>query len=222
MRAVASIDPNSTGKSVLCAEFVRHSQQEAKSTILFFFCNFRRQDANTASHCLRVITNQLVRQHPDFVSLVYEEYVLQGQTPSKKNLRNLISTLFKGTDGVRLFIDGLDECPEAEQKDILSFIRAFVEGTSTIETTSKRTDCKAAIFSRAVEPINKALKKSSTITLSQESRSIEQSIKRFVHSEILGIREHLDSSYVDQEVLERIEQKIVASAGGKSDLEIQR
>ena len=203
------------GKSVLCAKFISHFHGQNMGTSLFFFCNFRRPDSNTASHFLKVITHQIIRQNRKFAELVYEEYVLQGHTSSVKHLKTLIHTLLHGLDLVRIFVDGLDECEEGEQKAILSSIGTFVNDHPANGTNSRTGNTKAAIFSRATEPLNKALKKSITINLSQESLSVQQSIAAFVHSEITGIRQQLDDSYVDDEVLDRIEKRIVASADGK-------
>ena len=197
------------GKSVLCAQVVRHLQAEKKSTVAFFICNFRRNDLNTCSHFLRVIAAQLVKKNQAFVGLVYDDYVMQGLTPSKRYLKPLIQTLLSGLPSTRIIVDGLDECTDEEQKEILSAISKLVD----MNTNS--TACKGAIFSRDVAVISKALKKSSAIRLSDEATAIEQSIKSFVHHEIEDMRSSLDDSSVDGGVFETIEHNIVAKADGK-------
>ena len=199
---------------MLCAELARHLQGKTTGTIVFFFCNFRRPDSNTCSQFLKTVTDQIIRQNRDFVDLVYDEYVLQGHTSSVKHLKSLIATLLKGLDFVRICVDGLDECDEGEQKGMLSAIRVLFDANSSLETSTKPGDFKATIFSRATETLTKALKKSNTINLSQESRSLQQSIKAFVHSEVVDIREQFDNSYVDDDLLDNVEQRIVATAGG--------
>jgi hypothetical protein len=145
---------------------------------------------------------------------VCDEYVLQGHTSSVKHLKSLIATLLEGLDFVRICVDGLDECEEREQKGILSAIRVLFDANSFLETSTKPGDFKATVFSRATETLTKALKRSNTINLSQESHSLQQSIKVFVHSEIVDIREQFDYSYVDDDLWDNVEQRIVASAGG--------
>jgi hypothetical protein len=132
-----------------------------------------------------------------------------------KHLKSLISTLLNGVDLVRIFVDGLDECEEGEQKGILSSIRTFVDERPASGTETRTGAIKAVIFSRTTEPLHKVLKSSITINLSQESHLIEQSIGAFVHSEIVAIRQQMDNSYVDDNALARIEERIVASAEGK-------
>jgi hypothetical protein len=182
--------------------------------VLFFLCNFRRPDSNTTSQFLKVITSQIIRQNRDLAELVYEEYILQGHTSSIKQLKTLIPILLDSIDYVRMAVDGLDECQEPEQKGILASIRSFVDGNPTTGACSRAGHIRAAIFSRAVESLSKVLKKSSTINLSQESNAVQQSIRVFVHSEITAIRNTLENSYVDDQVLDRVKEKIVASAGG--------
>jgi hypothetical protein len=202
---------------VLCAELVRHTQGLGRGTVVFFLCNFRRQDSSTNSNFLKVITSQLMRQNQEFAGIAHEEYISQGHTSSVKHLKSLAATLIKAIDYVRIVVDGLDESEEAEQKAIMSSIRALIEGIQTNDASSTPTDIKCAIFSRAVGSLSKLIKKPSTIDLGKEVSSVQQSINMFVHFEIAKIRDSLDNPYLTGTVFENVEQKIVSSAGGKQN-----
>lgn len=204
------------GKSTLCAEFIQHVQSQDRGTTLFFFCNFRRHDVNNTSCFLKIVTGQIVRQNQEMAGIVYEDFILKGLTPSIKQLQGLVSTLLKGLKFVRILVDGLDECEDHEQKGILTSIRDLINTAGANATTEPGTgDVKCAVFSRSVSSLSKDLKKAATINLDLESQSVQKAIEAFVESEISTIREELDVSYVDNEVLDKVKDRILASADGK-------
>lgn len=196
------------GKSVLCARLIRHLQKEQSSVAAFFVCNFRTGHLNTCSNLLRIIAGQLIKQRQDLAGLVYEQYILKGCSPSKKSLKDLIQILLSGVCSARLIVDGLDECTDEEQREVISAIRFLTENNPS------SIDCKAIIFSRDIPTISKGLKKSAKISLKEEVAAVESSIKTYVHHDIHEIRDELDEFADDFHLLDEIERKIVTKADG--------
>ena len=196
------------GKSVLCAQLIRHLQAEKACTVAYFVCNFRSTGLNICSNVLRAVVCQLIKQKQDLVGYIYDENVVKGLSPSKSNLKRMLPMLLSGISSARIVLDGLDECADEEQREILSTL------TSLVKKASTSIQCKVAIFSRDIPALGMTLRKYPTVSLKDEVFAVEASIKAFVHHEVQEMRKDIDDTFVGEEVFNRIEQKIVAKADG--------
>ena len=194
---------------MLCAQFIRHLRAIKDCTVAFFVCDFRSGGLNSCSHILRTIAGHLIKQHPTLVEFIYGQYITQGLSPSKANLKRLLLDLLSGVACTRLVVDGLDECNDEEQKEILSVLLQFVD------IKSDSTECKAVAFSRDVAVINKSLKKVLMISLKDEIAAAENSIKAYVQHELHQIRNEFDEPCVGDEIFTRIEHRLVSKADGQ-------
>ena len=159
---------------------------------------------------LRSLVGQLINQNKSLIGLIYDQFLMQGLSPSQKVLKSLIVDLLSGIISTRLILDGLDECTDDEQKDILSVLRFLIENIPD-------TVCvKIAVFSRDIISIKKALRSPPTISLKDEAAAVDCSIKILVQHELNDIRTELIDSYIAEDVFTAVEQNIVAKADGKS------
>lgn len=203
------------GKSVLCSQLIRHMQQQKQGALAYFICDFRSPGRNTCSIVLRLMTSQLIKQNQGLVDFVYDECVLKGLTPAKTVLTALLQDLLSGITSPRLLVDGLDECKASDQEEILKEIRTIVS------EASKKSDCKPgfAIFSTDTAALEKNLKDVPTISLKKEATHVGMSIRAVVRHKMQQIWDELRDELLDgsfmEEVLMRIEQKVVAKADGR-------
>ena len=204
------------GKSVLCSQLIRHLRTHSHLTVAFFICNFRTAGLNTCSVFLRAITTHLIKQNQALVGFVYDDYISKGLTASKSNLKRLIPDLLSGIPSTRVVVDGLDECLEAEQNEVLNVLHLLAD------TKPGAPDCRVAVFSRDLPEINKKLKKSPAISLSGEHAAVEKSINAYVHHELQEIYNNLDGPWLDVEVFSAIERRMVAKADGKVSAQLSR
>jgi hypothetical protein len=104
----------------------------------------------------------------------------------------------------RIVIDGLDECPERDQKAILTELLSAVKNSAT--------PCKIFISSRAETYISKKLRKRPTISLTEktEREKVDKDIQKYVKQSLKGLRESFPGTIVDD-----VERKVVRKANGK-------
>jgi hypothetical protein len=198
-----------SGKSVLFARTIEHMRFSKRHTLAYFVCDFRSVDLITCSNILKSIARQLITQNPDLAGLVYDDYIMQGLTPSKKHLKDIIMAGLSAATSVRIMIDGLDECPVDDQKEVIAALRDFTsKGPTTV-------DCKAAFFSRDLDYIRKALKKSTMVSLKDQSPAITSAIQAFVRHKMDEIKDERDDGSDDDQFFDTITSRIIAKADGK-------
>jgi hypothetical protein len=165
-------------------------------------------DSTQSAQVLKSLTAQLLRHNQDLSSYIYDEFILKGLTPSVQNLKQILANLLSSVKGPRIIIDGLDECEDAEQKvvlrDILPYASSGVSGVA----------CKILIASRDVRYITTVLSKGLTLSLNDESNSINAAIQSFVHQRILEMYEKFQDLEVDERVIFGIEKEIVTKSEG--------
>jgi hypothetical protein len=142
---------------------------------------------------------------------VYNDFVLQGATPSISTLKQLVPLLLSAMPGCRLLIDGLDECKQSEQEAMLKVILPFVLG----RPTSTSTNCKLAIFSQDTGYIQRMLKKHTCISLADQSQYLEESIKKYVQHSLADLRLVLDDMEIPDSVMDTIQRTIISKADGE-------
>lgn len=194
---------------MLFARIIQNMRFAGRNTLLFFMCDFRSVDLTSSSNIFRSLGRQLVTQDSKLVALIYDDYVMQGLKPSKKHLKDIIASGLTSATSVRILIDGLDECPVEDQKEVL---KALADFTSRLP---EGTDCKAAVFSRDVSLISKTLKKAIRLSLKDELAAISAGIQAFVRHKMDSIREDLDDDMGDDAFFANISSKIIAKADGE-------
>lgn len=177
----------------------------------FYICSLRTNRQYGLQQALRSIAAKLIHHSRNRAAFVYNDYVLQGTTPSVSVLKQLIPHLLSGMPGCRLLLDGLDECKQAEQEAILKVILPFVLG----KPTGSSTNCKLAIFSQDTGYIRSMLKKYTCISLADQSHVLEESIKSYVQHELADLRLALDDMEIPDSIMETMQQTIISKADGE-------
>ena len=152
---------------------------------------------------MRTVALQILRDNEDLAAHVSDKYANHGGNPSIQQLRKLIPELLANARATRIVIDGLDECPEKDQKAVLQELLSLCSPSDA--------HCKLLISSREGAYISKTLRRKPYISLKDRTSDVDTDIGHFVSQNLGELRERFDS-----DVLDNIEQRIVEKAGGKS------
>ena len=152
---------------------------------------------------MRTVALQILRDNEDLAAHVSDKYANHGGNPSIQQLRKLIPELLANARATRIVIDGLDECPEKDQKAVLQELLSLCSPSDA--------HCKLLISSREGAYISKTLRRKPYISLKDRTSDVDMDIGHFVSQNLGELRERFDS-----DVLDNIEQRIVEKAGGKS------
>ena len=120
-------------------------------------------------------------------------------------LRKLIPELLANVPATRIVIDGLDECHQKDQQAVLQELLPLCLPSDA--------HCKVLFSSREGAHISKMLRKNPYINLKDKNLEVDNDIRHFVNQNLAELRERFGC-----EVLDRIEQKLVEKADGRSSL----
>ena len=105
------------GKSVMCSYIIQKLSEIPALDTCYYFCN-SQDTVNLCSQVLRTVMLQLLRRHPDLASLISNEFVYQGVGCGMSQLKMLIPKVLEIASCTRIVIDGIDECPNEDQRVI--------------------------------------------------------------------------------------------------------
>ncbi|KAF2812552.1 uncharacterized protein BDZ99DRAFT_413355, partial [Mytilinidion resinicola] len=196
-----------SGKSVLCSKLIQFLRKDGQSSVLFYFCSYASATSKQSTRILKSFAIQILRRHQNLSSYVYDEYVLSGQTPSMQALKSLLPNLLSSIRGPRMVIDGLDECLDSEQKEVLKDILAF---SSNVAYGS----CPVLIVSRDVRHINAMLSKKPSLSLNNEESAVNAAIGSFTKQRLLEMQTRFQELDIDRSTMEDFEKQIVDKAKG--------
>ncbi|KAJ7618021.1 ankyrin repeat-containing domain protein [Roridomyces roridus] len=130
-----------TGKSVLSSSIIQKLLNDRELFadlgkpfgLGFFYFDFKCKDESAVEAALRRIVLQLSAQAPRPFRLLDKCYcVSRGQVlPTREDLQRMLTDLFKEIGRVYIVVDALDECPDAELAQLLSFISLLREWKDT-------------------------------------------------------------------------------------------
>jgi hypothetical protein len=152
---------------------------------------------------MRSLTLQLLRKNMDLAVYAFENYANRGFPPSVSHLRTLLKTLLSGIQTTRIFIDGLDEYPQSEQRSILQELLALAKLPGG--------HCRILFSSRDVDIIRRALRSKPTISLRDEE-ALDRDIQAYIYGALGDVREKFKSH---ARLLDDIQGRIIAKADGK-------
>lgn len=201
------------GKSVLCASFLDYLQGQGIKSF-WYFCGY--QNGDKLSTILRVLVSQMITTNQDFISNVYDRYVLQDPTASVRVLRQIIQDLLQSISCCRIVIDGLDECRGKEQELVLEDLLPLTG------TGRSPCSCKFLIFSRDIPLISRKLlrivKNRMEISLSGENQYINNTIIAFVNKKLTEMEHDIASLHITRREMDDIAQILIERAEGKSQV----
>ena len=101
----------------------------SKPTVLFFYCKQGNNDRNNFTSIARSFLAQILQQDRELLNYFFQECSESG-VPVLSDpdlMEKLLNTAFANSNGAYVIIDGLDECPRDERKNISKWFRNIVE-----------------------------------------------------------------------------------------------
>ena len=103
--------------------------------VLYFYCRYTdpQDQRRTFVAMARSFLAQLLRSGDSMVSYLFEYATSEGDSRlrTRKSAEELLEVCLKDTGRIYIIVDGLDECPEHEQKAIVSWLRKYVDSSSS-------------------------------------------------------------------------------------------
>lgn len=184
---------------MLCSHILSSFKNAGNSTNLYYFCNSHSDSRDLCGTIFRTLALQLIRENIELVSYVSDNYAARGLTCSMTQLKELLPNLIKATLATRIIIDGLDECEDKDQKQILQELMKLCGDR-----------CKVLISSRDSGHIGKTLRKKKTLAFRDRRGDIDRDIRLYASQALAGLREEFGD-----EIIEEIEQAVVKKADGE-------
>lgn len=160
------------GKTMLCAHLVNALRSDKTTTTFYYFCGSPANSHTNCSRILRSLIIQLIRYEPALATHVCTEYVRQGVSASVAQLRKVLTDLLSAVPPPQILVDGLDECDPSSHAQILSELLTFSNPSTKL--------AKVLISSREGDSIGRKLRQKPTLSLREESQSVENDINTFI------------------------------------------
>ncbi len=192
------------GKSIMCTAIIDLLEARSSHDVCYYFCNNQDDGRDDPSErFLGVIATQLLKSHPEFASLITNEFISQGSSSSLARLRILVPKLLELQPHSRIIIDGIDECSKTGQKSLLKEVQNICLGPGL--------HSKVLISSRKEPHIKAELNKKSRISL-DDNANVQDDIQLYVNHKIGQIQ----SNFVG-ELEPKIFNEIASSVAEKAD-----
>jgi hypothetical protein len=210
------------GKSTLCAKLIQFLRLPRQVTVLFCFYSYNISSVHPdpVVFLLATLVSQILRQHIDLVSYVYDEFVAEARPLSVRDLQELVSNLLCQLDKPRILVDGIDECIryDANGKPCdLTPLSEVLTATLQLEKLGQgNTGPKVVLVSRDISQISLKLAKKPTVALYQEKDAVTADIQRFTNQRLRGLRERFVGFNDIDDVLRDVSNSIVSMSQGWS------
>lgn len=120
-------------------------RSDPKKRILFFFCDYCTPVHDVSAQIFKAYLAQSIRRDPDLAPFIYDTYAAKGRSPTTKVLKEILVTIIKEMDFVRLIVDGIDELQSTEHRRLLQELQAV--------TTTVGDSCKLLVSSQDLPSI---------------------------------------------------------------------
>ncbi len=191
---------------MLCAHLVSKLRNDETTTTLYYFCGSPVNNHTDCSRILRSLVIQLIRYEPALAIHVCTEYVRHCMSASLAHLREVLSDLLRAVPPAQIIVDGLDECDSNSHTQILAELLNFSNPSTEL--------AKVLISSRAGGIIGGKLRKKPTLSLREESESMDNDIKTFIEAKLRQTRSEWDFD-VSETCVAEIEQELLRLSNGK-------
>lgn len=120
-----------SGKTVLAAGIVDYvfSLRARKTSISYFFCDFNDRRSREAPTILSSLARQILNvfdETPEMGEKLKMMFVTNHREPKIEELSALLTCVAQLPATAYIFIDGLDECEDPDQRQILSFLTKLI------------------------------------------------------------------------------------------------
>lgn len=172
-------------------------------------CTDSQSESRQCRTLLQALAWQLVRDHQHLCAAVNIEFINQGsQRSSKPQIRRLLEVALSSYPSVRIIIDGLDECDDKQQEEILE------EMIGLARPSNSSSICKILISSQDIRTIFRKLQNRTNIDLSREHVAIQTAISSFVRAQVEHSPLFRATDGLDKEELQNVEQTLINKADG--------
>lgn len=163
--------------------------------IAYVYCNFRRQDEQTARELLASLLKQLLQSLstlPETAKSLYNKHNTRDSRPSLEEISNTLPSVIKLYSRVFILIDAIDECRESDGSQT-----RFLQEVFELQRKSKFN-----IFatSRPIPGIVDQFKDS----ISLEIRATDEDVRMFLHSQMTQLPGFLCRQNLQEEVINEI------------------
>jgi hypothetical protein len=153
----------------------------------------------------RLFIAQILRKQTELIPYVYDNFVKTRMVATISKTRDLLKDLLQLSESRFIVLDGLDECEESHQRQMLSEI------FNLCHPSNGQIKAKVLLSSRETKPIVRKLKNSPQISLRKEHDSLRQDITRFTKASLSELTERFGDALVDE-----IGDIVVQKADGRS------
>lgn len=171
---------------------IDHLQNDHKKQVLYFFFSFRNMAQNTLHDLLRACVSQYLRLNPDLLP-VADQWLDTSAQPAaslkvlKKHFKEILLTC-TDPEPIYLILDGLDECDNAEQSLIQSYLSDTLQEAIKI---GKPHLIRLCVISREIK-LQRAFSKLVRRRKRIGKEDNRMDISHYVISELHKVKEDLD------------------------------
>lgn len=174
------------------SQIISFMRSDPHKQILFFFCDYCTPAHDVAAQVFKAYLAQSIRRESDLAPFIYDNYSSKGRSPTTKVLKEILVTILKESDFVRLIVDGVDEVQSTEHRRLLQELHAVA--------TTAGASCKLLVSSQDLPSIRPFLsgKTRDHLFLGDEKQAISKDMATVVDAsfetlgDILGVT--LDTS----------------------------
>ena len=201
-----------TGKSVMVARLVSflHAFKDSP-VVIHHFCSDTNETSIQYDHIVKSLLLQAARGNGDLVAHIHDEFVSSQQAaiPVLEKLLEMAVDLISGScghasTGVRILLDGLDECPVHQQRRLLRLMKGLA---------SKGGNCKVLVSSRDILPAPKR-QKHSLLSLAEEKACLRDAISGYARLRLSAMRDRLRELGISDDDVRVISTRIGEKADG--------
>jgi hypothetical protein len=182
------------GKSVLASLIVEELEKTTPNKVLYFYCRYDELRKQTFVAMACSFLQQLLRMNDLVVTQLYETAISDGNynLNSRKLAESILEICLKAVGSVSIVLDGLDECPDVEQKAMALWLRKYIDSSSSEPGRSR-----CLILSQRDETTESLLDAIPTIqiTVTDNRRDIEAYCK----SRVLELPDRLELTNTERE-----------------------
>ncbi len=162
-----------TGKCVMVARLASSLDESKTSIVARHFCSYTHDSSTQYDQILKSLLAQFAQHSADLVAHIHEEYVGKKQTTGQalERIVELAVDLLSGPGqhGIRILLDGLDECPLDKQRSLLRLLPRLADTGS---------NCKALVSTRETSRFSARLQ-NSVLSLAGEKDSLNEAITTY-------------------------------------------
>ena len=165
------------GKSFICSLIILNLQTQNGRSPLYYFCGQKSSGGDSCALVLRTLANQLLQQNRDLAPLVQQKYLAKGSSKSSPALKRLLKETLSSVKSTHIILDGIDECNEAVQRDVLLALAEIQRDVGH--------HCKLLVSSRDEPLIKRSILKKTHVSLDGKTT---QSLNLYIQAKITELK----------------------------------